>query len=182
MTPEARLRIETSHSGPGQATAVVQTRNLESHVEQAISRSRDWMLAAQAQEGYWWGELEADTTLESDYILYLHILGQLKSEKTAKLARYIRERQLDDGGWNIFYGGPSELNATVKAYVALRLAGDPANRAAHAAREAKSPRPWRPGSHEFLRAVLSRDGRRDRLGHGPVDSARDDAACRIGSR
>ncbi|HEY2108643.1 MAG TPA: squalene--hopene cyclase [Candidatus Acidoferrales bacterium] len=124
MTPEARLRIETSHSESGQATAVVQTRNLESLVEQAISCSRDWMLAAQAQEGYWWGELEADTTLESDYILYLHILGQLKSEKTAKLARYIRERQLEDGGWYIFYGGPSELNATVKAYVALRLAGD----------------------------------------------------------
>ena len=127
MTPEARLRIETSYSGTSQATGVVQTRNLESLVEQAISRSRDWMLAAQAQEGYWWGELEADTTLESDYILYLHILGQLKSEKTAKLARYIRDRQLEDGGWYIFYGGPSELNATVKAYVALRLAGDPAN-------------------------------------------------------
>ena len=126
MTPEARLRIETSYSGTSQATGVVQTRNLESLVEQAISRSRDWMLAAQAQEGYWWGELEADTTLESDYILYLHILGQLKSEKTAKLARYIRERQLEDGGWYIFYGGPSELNATVKAYVALRLAGDAA--------------------------------------------------------
>ena len=86
MTPEARLRIETSYSGTSQATGVVQTRNLESLVEQAISRSRDWLLSAQAQEGYWWGELEADTTLESDYILYLHILGQLQSEKTAKLA------------------------------------------------------------------------------------------------
>src|ERR1700752_1877734 len=126
MTPEARLRIESSHSESGQATAVVQTRNLESLVEQAISRSRDWMLAAQAQEGYWWGELEADTTLESDYILYLHILGRLRSEKVEKLARYIRARQLPDGGWNIFVDGPSEVNATVKAYVALRLAGDPA--------------------------------------------------------
>jgi len=127
MTPEARLRIDSSSGGAGQGTAVVQTRNLQSQVEQAISRSRDWMLSAQAQDGYWWGELEADTTLESDYILYLHILGQLKSDKTAKLARYIRERQLEDGGWYIFYGGPSELNATVKAYVALRLAGDAAN-------------------------------------------------------
>src|SRR5277367_918307 len=127
MTPEARLRIETSHGGASQATAVVQTRNLESLVEQAISRSRDWMLAAQAQDGYWWGELEADTTLESDYILYLHILGQLNSDKTPKLARYIRACQLPDGGWNIFQGGPSELNATVKAYVALRLAGDSAS-------------------------------------------------------
>jgi squalene-hopene/tetraprenyl-beta-curcumene cyclase len=40
---------------------------------------------------------------------------------------------LADGGWNIFEGGPSELNATVKAYVALRLAGDSAS-ASHVVR------------------------------------------------
>ncbi len=84
------------------------------------------MLSAQSQEGYWWGELEADTTLESDYILYLHILGESDSPKIPKLAKYIRDRQLPDGGWNIFYGGPAELNATVKAWVGLRLAGDAA--------------------------------------------------------
>ncbi|MGA8036464.1 MAG: squalene--hopene cyclase, partial [Candidatus Acidiferrales bacterium] len=78
----------------------------------------------------WWGELEADTTLESDYILYLHVLGRLKSERVAKLANYIRAHQLPDGGWNIFEGGPSELNATVKAYVALRLAGESASSSA----------------------------------------------------
>jgi squalene-hopene/tetraprenyl-beta-curcumene cyclase len=39
----------------------------------------------------------------------------------------VRRRQLEDGGWNIYFGGPSELNATIKAYVALRLAGDPAD-------------------------------------------------------
>ena len=91
-----------------------------------MNRSINWFLSKQSPEGYWWGELEADTTLESDYILYLHILGELSSEKVEKLARYIRERQLPDGGWNIFYGGPAELNATVKAWVALRLAGDSA--------------------------------------------------------
>src|SRR4029077_9579907 len=102
-------------------------RTAQSPAEQSMTRSRDWMLAAQAQEGYWWGELEADTTLESDYILYLHVLGELESEKTAKLANYIRARQLADGGWNIFPDGPSEINSTVKAYVALRLAGDSAS-------------------------------------------------------
>src|SRR5207237_825095 len=45
-------------------------------------------------------------------------------ESVAKLAKYIRVRQLPDGGWNIYEGGPSELNATVKAYLALKLAGD----------------------------------------------------------
>jgi squalene-hopene/tetraprenyl-beta-curcumene cyclase len=102
-------------------------RGADSPAEQAVSKSVKWMLSAQSQEGYWWGELEADTTLESDYILYLHILGDANSPKIPKLAKYIRDRQLPDGGWNIFYGGPAELNATVKAWVGLRLAGDAAN-------------------------------------------------------
>jgi squalene-hopene/tetraprenyl-beta-curcumene cyclase len=33
--------------------------------------------------------------------------------------------QLPDGGWNIYFGGPSEVNATIKAYLALKLAGLP---------------------------------------------------------
>ena len=37
----------------------------------------------------------------------------------------ILERQLPDGGFNIYAGGPSEVSATVKAYCALKLAGIP---------------------------------------------------------
>jgi squalene-hopene/tetraprenyl-beta-curcumene cyclase len=33
--------------------------------------------------------------------------------------------QLPDGGWNIYHGGPSEVNATIKGYLALKLAGVP---------------------------------------------------------
>jgi squalene-hopene/tetraprenyl-beta-curcumene cyclase len=51
----------------------------------------------------------------------------LDSPKVSKLANYIRRKQLPDGGWNIFEGGPSEVNATIKAYVALRLAGESAS-------------------------------------------------------
>ncbi|MGH9711871.1 MAG: squalene--hopene cyclase [Candidatus Acidiferrales bacterium] len=127
MTPEARLRLEPSRPGGGQGTAVAPSRDLESRVEQAISRAANWLLSAQDREGYWWGELEADTTLESDYIVYLHVLGQLDSPRVAKLANYIRRKQLAEGGWSIFPDGPTELNATIKAYVALRLAGDPAS-------------------------------------------------------
>ncbi len=127
MTPEPRLRIQGTPTGSAHASAPAHLSNAESRIEQAIRRSVNWFLSAQTQDGYWWGELEADTTLESDYILYLHILGELESPKTAKLAKYIRDRQLPDGGWNIFYGGPSELNASVKAWVALRLAGDSAS-------------------------------------------------------
>jgi squalene-hopene/tetraprenyl-beta-curcumene cyclase len=114
------------HQGAGAAAAPARARSvptLES-VEQAIRQGVEHLLRLQAPEGYWLGELEADTTLESDYILYLHILGKFDALRVEKLARYIRPRQLPDGGWNIYAGGPAELNATVKAYVGLKLAGD----------------------------------------------------------
>jgi len=98
--------------------------SLEERLSQAIERGAEHLLSMQTQEGYWLGELEADTTLESDYIFYLHILGKAEPVRIAKLANYVRTRQLPDGGWNIYFGGPSELNATIKAYVALKLAGD----------------------------------------------------------
>src|SRR6202050_4645955 len=97
---------------------------LEDRLAQAIERGAQHLLSLQAQEGYWLGELEADTTLESDSTSYLHILGKADPARIAKLANYVRCRQLPDGGWNIYFGGPSELNATVKAYFALKLAGD----------------------------------------------------------
>jgi squalene-hopene/tetraprenyl-beta-curcumene cyclase len=127
MTPEAKLRAKDLMKSSSVGTATVRSRNLESQTEQAVANSRNYLLSTQTQDGYWWSELEADTTLESDYILYLHILDQLDSPKVAKLANYIRKKQLPDGGWNIFEGGPSELNATIKAYMALRLAGQAAS-------------------------------------------------------
>jgi squalene-hopene/tetraprenyl-beta-curcumene cyclase len=93
-------------------------------LEKAIERGADHLVSLQADAGYWLGELQADTTLESDYIYYLHVLDKADPERIAKLANYVRQRQLPDGGWSIYPGGPSELNATCKAYFALKLAGD----------------------------------------------------------
>ena len=93
-------------------------------LDEGIDRAVSFLVSLQHDDGYWLGELEADTTLESDYIFYLHVLGRFSQGRVAKLAEYVRRRQLGDGGWNIFAGGPSEVNATVKAYFALKLAGD----------------------------------------------------------
>jgi squalene-hopene/tetraprenyl-beta-curcumene cyclase len=80
--------------------------------------------AAPEDGGYWLGELEADTTLESDYILFLYYLDpRAHQEKIRKLANYVRRHQLPDGGWNIYHGGPGDVSASVKAYFALKLAG-----------------------------------------------------------
>src|SRR5207237_4083995 len=40
-----------------------------------------------------------------------------------RCVHHILKRQLPDGGWNIYHGGPSEINASTKAYFALKLAG-----------------------------------------------------------
>src|SRR5437016_261795 len=94
---------------------------------EAIERGAEHLLSLQLPDGFWQGELEADSTLESDYIYYLFVLGKADAVRIAKLANYVRSKQLEDGGWNIYPGGPSELNATCKAYFALKLAGDDAN-------------------------------------------------------
>src|SRR5215472_13616563 len=115
-------RVQFEQPGGSRATGVLPV--LAERLSDAIDRGVNHLLSLQASEGYWLGELEADTTLESDYIFYLNVINKAQPERIAKLANYVRRRQLDDGGWNIYYGGPSELNATIKAYVALRLAGD----------------------------------------------------------
>ncbi|MEJ2008041.1 MAG: squalene--hopene cyclase [Acidobacteriota bacterium] len=121
MTQEAEIELEPSRK---ERTVGAADTELDQRVQQAVAKATEHLLSLQAPEGYWAGELEADTTLESDYIFFLHVTGQFDRERIAKLANYIRRNQLADGGWSIYKGGPSELNATVKAYVALKLAYD----------------------------------------------------------
>src|SRR5579863_1982345 len=89
----------------------------------ALEAARKYLFSQQHEDGYWCGELEADTTLESDYILLHALLGTGNPERFEKAARYILEHQNEDGGWSIYAGGPSNISASVKAYFGLKLAG-----------------------------------------------------------
>jgi len=93
-------------------------------VRAAIARTRDHLLRQQHPEGYWVAELEGDTILESEYICLLAFLGQEGSDAARRAASYIRKKQLPEGGWAIFPGGPLEVSASVKAYLALKITGD----------------------------------------------------------
>ena len=97
--------------------------DLGTRVSAAIDASRNWLLSQQHEEGYWSGELEADTTLESDYILMHTLLGTSNQERFQKCANQILRFQNEDGGWPIYNGGPSNISASVKAYFGLKLAG-----------------------------------------------------------
>jgi len=99
----------------------------------AAERTVEYFLRTQHQQGYWMGELSADTTLESDYILlqlWLHppvdgVWNPPTRPRINRAAASILSRQLPDGGFNIYPQGPADLNATIKAYFSLKLAGVP---------------------------------------------------------
>ena len=97
--------------------------DLVSRVAAAIDGARNCLFSEQHEEGYWCGELEADATLEADYIMLHVLLGTGNPERMAKAARYILQHQNEDGGWGIYADGPSNISASVKCYFGLKLAG-----------------------------------------------------------
>jgi squalene-hopene/tetraprenyl-beta-curcumene cyclase len=101
---------------------MVNTSDL-SAVNSAISKAQEHLLDLQSPEGFWVGELVVDSTLCSDYIAFMHWAGEVDVELERKCIDHILESQLPDGGWNIYPEGPAEVNATVKAYFSLKLAG-----------------------------------------------------------
>ncbi len=94
-------------------------------LQQAIQKSQDHLLNLQFKDGYWMGELMVDTTIVSDMICYYHWDNKVNPQWQQKAVNHLLANQLPDGGWNLYHGGPAEVNATIKAYLALKLAGVP---------------------------------------------------------
>lgn len=121
--------------GPIQsATAPARTGDrLAAESLQATATACRYLLNRQRPQGYWVGEIEGDSTLLSDYVLlqlWLHPPSPAgcwdppSSRRVAAARHEIRRQQLRDGGWSIYSGGPANLSASVKAYCALKVAGD----------------------------------------------------------
>jgi squalene-hopene/tetraprenyl-beta-curcumene cyclase len=94
-------------------------------LDEAIARASESLVALQHPDGHWVFELEADVTIPSEFILLQHYFGRIEPELQARIAKYIRATQGMDGGWPLFHGGALDLSASVKAYFALKAAGDP---------------------------------------------------------
>src|SRR5947207_6262395 len=94
-------------------------------VDAAIARAQAALLASQAPDGHWIGELEANSTITSEYLLFCHLTDRVDRERERKIVQYLRREQLPDGGFSIYYKGPANLSATIKAYFAMQVAGVP---------------------------------------------------------
>lgn len=132
---------------PGRRSLQQTARAERARHEQVLKAVGSASLALHAMrrpEGYWCSELLADASLECDYILLQLWLypprdGRWQPPTRARIDKAVRtivQRQLPDGGWNIYTGGPSEVNVTVRAYTMMKIAGmDPADPVLKRARE-----------------------------------------------
>ncbi len=94
-------------------------------LDAALGAALGRLLNLQSDQGYWVFDLEADATIPSEYVMLQRFLGrEMRPELKDKIGRYLRARQLDDGGWPLYTEGPANLSCTVKAYFALKLLGD----------------------------------------------------------
>jgi squalene-hopene/tetraprenyl-beta-curcumene cyclase len=98
------------------------TSALEQHIQAAAGA----LLEQQKPDGHWVFELEADSTIPAEYILMRHYLAEpIDAELERKIGIYLRRVQGAHGGWPLFHEGAFDMSASVKAYYALKLIGDP---------------------------------------------------------
>ncbi|MCC7121268.1 MAG: squalene--hopene cyclase [Gammaproteobacteria bacterium] len=93
-------------------------------VQLAMTRAAQAMLLRQADDGHWRFDLEADATIPSEYLMLQYFFGSVDARREQRIANYLRRNQLANGSWSLYHGGPGDISATVKAYFALKLAGD----------------------------------------------------------
>ena len=99
-------------------------RVTDSPLDRAVAEARDALAARQHAQGHWLFELEADCTIPAEYIMMMHFLDEIDAGLETKLCRYLRAAQADHGGWPLYHGGDFNISCSVKAYYALKLAGD----------------------------------------------------------
>src|SRR5947209_8111915 len=121
-----RMDPHLADSSTGRSIPLLPTPG-PARVEKAVAAARDWLLARQEPAGFWCGELEGDTTLESYMILLEAFFGRRGSTKSQDLARVIRDEALPDGGWSQYPGGPPDVSVSCLSYFALKVAGEAAS-------------------------------------------------------
>jgi len=93
-------------------------------LDRTIEAAREALIRLQSAPGYWLFELEADCTISAEYILMMHFLEEIDAALESKIAAYLRAHQAEHGGWPLYYNGELDISCSVKAYFALKLAGD----------------------------------------------------------
>lgn len=103
-------------AGPGAST-----------LDEAVARAQRLIMDLQDPDGFWWGELESNPTMEAEYLFLTHILGISDETRWLKIRRHLLRKQQPDGGWSLYCGAAGDLSTSVECYLALKMAGQDAN-------------------------------------------------------
>jgi squalene-hopene/tetraprenyl-beta-curcumene cyclase len=96
---------------------------LAAPARQAIVRARQHLLSEQKPDGAWRGLQSGDVSLPSQLIFLLTYLERDDSPLIGQAAATIRDSQLPRGGWSSTPGDEADLDVSIQAYFALKLAG-----------------------------------------------------------
>jgi squalene-hopene/tetraprenyl-beta-curcumene cyclase len=95
------------------------------NLEASIASATRALLGLAQSDGHWVFELEADSTIPSEYVLLRHYLAEpVDTVLEAKVANYLRRVQGAHGGWALVHEGQFDMSASVKSYFALKMIGD----------------------------------------------------------
>lgn len=105
--------------------APARTGDRDAALSRAILDLRAIFRGSQDREGWWVFDLEADVTITAEYILYKRFMGQpVDPGLRERLCAHLTAKQMPDGGWPLHdLDGKADVSASVKAYLALKVAG-----------------------------------------------------------
>ncbi len=92
-------------------------------VDRAIAKAQAYSLREQQPEGYWYYPLEANATMDAEYIFFNYFVGRVDEHKHKRICEHLLTVQNEEGAWPLFYKGPGHLGNTLEAYFALKLTG-----------------------------------------------------------
>lgn len=87
----------------------------------AITKGSDVLLSQQFPDGYWWYTLEANDSINAEFIFLNRLMSLNDPESEQAIAKTILANQTTDGSWPLYYKGPGDLSTTIECYIALKL-------------------------------------------------------------
>ena len=73
-------------------------------LDMAISNIQTYLKNCQYADGYWWGKLDSNNTMDAEYLMLSFFLDKVDEEQWRKVTKYIISKQRADGSWGQYYG------------------------------------------------------------------------------